>query len=95
MLELIDLAGTARAYRVAEVEPDYARAMVRTLTRGTCDINRAQAEVQNLESQSTLLGVTISMNGDEVTGSRRLGTGEIPREHWRSLPCDGTWVTRE
>jgi hypothetical protein len=94
LLELIDLAGSDRAYRVMDVEPGHAQAMVRTLSRGSCDIQRAQSEVHNLESQSTLLDVTISMNGSDVTEVRQAASnGEIPKDHWRMLPCDGTWLS--
>ena len=95
LLVLIDLAGNDRAYRVAAVEPAHAHAMVHTLSRGTCDIQRAVSEVQNLESQSTLLNVTISMNGSTVIGLGRVtDTRDIPRDHWRTLPCDGRWVSQ-
>ena len=93
LLELIDLAGSDRAYRVMDVEPGHAQAMVRTLSRGSCDLQRAQSEVHNLESQSTLLDVTISMNGSDVTEVRQASNGEIPKDHWRMLPCDGTWLS--
>ncbi len=95
LLELIDLAGNDRAYRVTTVEPAHAHAMVRTLSRGTCDIQRAASEVQNLESRSTLLNVTISMNGSIIIGLGWVAdTVEIPKDHWRTLPCDGRWVSQ-
>ncbi|MCZ6657060.1 MAG: hypothetical protein O7C67_07155 [Gammaproteobacteria bacterium] len=95
LLELIDLAGNDRAYRVTAVEPVHAHAMVHTLSRGTCDIQRAASEVQNLESRSTLLNVTISMHGSIIIGLDRVAdTVEIPRDHWRTLPCDGRWLSQ-
>jgi hypothetical protein len=93
LLELIDLVDHDRAYRVTNVDPAHAGAMIRTLSRGTCDIHRAQAEVQNLEGQSALLDVTLSMLGNQVTGVvQAASTREIPKDHWRNLPCDGRWI---
>ena len=90
LLELIDLAGPRRAYRLAEVEGAHADAMIRTLTRGTCDINRARSEVQNLESRSRLEPEVLAMEGQRVV--QRVSGAVIPTEHWRELPCDGRFL---
>jgi len=93
LLELIDLVGNTRAYRVAEVDSAHAQATVRTLSRGSCDINRAEGEVQHLESRSSLLPVVVAMEGGLVTGLRQLNDlGELPLSQWRDLPCDGQWL---
>ena len=58
-------------------------------------LQRAASEVQNLESQSTLLNITISMNGSIIIGLGWVAdTVEIPKDHWRTLPCDGRWVSQ-
>ena len=93
LLEMIDLAGNQRAYRVTEVDSAHAIAMVRTLSRGTCDTERARGEVQNLESRSQLLNVTLNMQGGTVINVvPASATAEIPKQHWRALPCDGRWL---
>jgi hypothetical protein len=93
LLEMIDLRGNDRAYRIAEVASSHARAFARTLTRGTCDINRADGELQHLEMRSRLLPAVVTMTGGTVTGVRVLpDTTKVPKLHWRALPCDGKWL---
>ena len=93
LLELIDLRGNDRAYRVAELDSSHAHALVRTLTRGTCDINRAEGELHHLENRSALLPAVVTMRGGLVIGVRSLpDTRNVPKEHWRALPCDGQWL---
>jgi hypothetical protein len=92
LLELIDIAGERRAYRVATVAPAHAAAMIRTFTRGTCDINRARGELQNLESASPLRPVVLVMAGAEIVAVRPVALADLPRAHWRELPCDGRWL---
>lgn len=92
-LELIDLDSRQRAYRVSEVDRAHADAVTRTLTRGSCDINRAESEVQHLDNRSKLLPVVLVLEGGEVVRLHQLpGLAEVPRSHWRALPCDGRWL---
>ena len=95
LLELIDLSGGSRAFRVASVEPGHAAAMIRTLTRGTCDINRARGEIENLETRSPLQPVVLTMAADVVLGVQAVPLAEVPRAHWLALPCDGQWLASD
>lgn len=93
LFEMIDLHKTARVYRVAAVDGEHATKMVRTLTRGSCDIRRAGAEVHNLQTNSTLLPMVVTMHNNRITHVNTLpDTRDIPKQSWRQLPCDGSWV---
>ena len=94
LIELIDNRGPANAYRMAALAAEAAASTLRSLTRGSCDINRANAELAHIHQVAQQLpGVLIRDESDAaqalwryVADTRQV---KLPTEHWRYLPCDG------
>lgn len=94
LVELLDLEGPLRAMRVSVLAAAEADQVARDLERGSCDVNRARAEVQNLRARArltrTLLG--IDTTGPVLFARMPAPPGPLPHAGWRELPCDGRWV---
>ncbi|MEE4282058.1 MAG: hypothetical protein V2I41_08940 [Pseudomonadales bacterium] len=94
LIELIDMQGPASAFRISALPADAATATLRSLTRGSCDINRASAELTHIRQIAEQLpGVLMRNESDSaqalwhyVADTRHV---KIPKEHWRDLPCNG------
>ena len=95
LLEMLDLRGSARVMRVAPLQTAEAERLIRDLTRGSCDINRAGAEVQYMRMRAPLLPRLILMDtrGPALTAIADVPADvRVPGRSWRDLPCDGSWV---
>jgi hypothetical protein len=95
LLEMVDWSGHSRAYRVSCLAPEHAEHLVRTLTRGSCDIRRAGAEIQHLQTSSRLARqlLVVDMRGPVIEALVPLSDAvSIPTQGWRQLPCDGSWI---
>jgi hypothetical protein len=100
LLEMIDWAGDLRLFRAAEPDEQATRLLLRDLSRGSCDINRAGEEVRQFSLMATPLEELLLI--DDATRSivarpslSDLG-GDAPRAGtgWRELPCDGHLIGR-
>jgi hypothetical protein len=95
LVEMLDWKDDHRVLRVSVLEPARATRVVRDLTRGSCDIRRAGAEIHHLQTQSTfsrwLLLIRASRLGIEAVVPKPLDR-PLPGGSWRELPCDGSWV---
>jgi hypothetical protein len=95
LIEMLDWQGDQRVMRVSVLEPERAAGVLRDLTRGSCDIGRAGAEIHHLQTQSTFSPWLLLIHA-----SRMVIDGVVPRPperrlpggNWRELPCDGSWV---
>jgi len=95
LLEMLDLQGPARVMRVAVLETADAESLIRDLARGSCDVNRAGAEVQHLRTRAPLLPrlILVDTGGPTVTAVVDVPADvRVPGRSWRELPCDGSWV---
>lgn len=95
LLELLDWRGNLRAMRVAVLESLHADRLVRDLTRGSCDVNRAGAEVQHMRQLAPLSRVLLLVDtgGPVIDAVAEVPAGvTIPGASWRALPMNGHWI---
>ena len=95
LLEMLDWRDSARVMRVAGLEAAHADRLVRDLTRGSCDVNRAGAEVQHVRSATPFSRrlLLVDTAGPVIDGVAGVPGGvRLPGASWRQLPCDGSWV---
>ncbi len=93
-IELIDMQGPTSAFRISALPADAATATLRSLIRGSCDINRASAELTHIRQVAEQLpGVLMRNESDSAQALWRYvadtGLVQIPNENWRDLPCNG------
>lgn len=50
LIELLDISGIKRAFRLTAIEQAIADQLIRDLTRGSCDAQRAATEVQAVKT---------------------------------------------
>lgn len=95
LLNMMDWRGPVRVMRMAPLARVHADALIRDLTRGSCDVHRAGAEVQHVRRLAPFSRTLLLMDTGgpliealvEVPADVR-----VPAASWRELPCDGEWV---
>jgi len=95
LLEMLDVSGALRLYRIRLVDPDAARGLMRDLERGSCDINRAGEQARHLTLTSRRLPSLVLLDLQSDTLVRIVDTDAeqvIPSAGWRELACDGRWI---
>jgi hypothetical protein len=95
LIEMLDWEANRRVMRISMLDPVQAATVVRDLTRGSCDIRRAGAEVHHLRTQSAFSPwlLLIDMQGPIIEAVVPMPHGiRLPGGGWRDLPCDGRWV---
>ena len=95
LLEMLDWADSERAFRVSRLVDDHARRLLRDLQRGSCDIQRAGAQVQHLKTASVFAPcvILVDTSRPQITNVAKVATAtDLPGGGWRDLPCDGTWI---
>ena len=100
LLEMLDWADNDRLYRISPLGDDHAQRLIRDLQRGSCDVQRAGAEVQHLKTASAFAPylLLVDMGGPRIERvvplppEAALPGASLPSASWRELPCDGTWV---
>ena len=98
LIELIDIKGSTNAYRLSALPDEAVAPTLRSLQRGSCDINRASAELAHISQVAEALpGVLIRNESASVEGLWRYVADtrdvHVPTGHWRNLPCDGQIIT--
>jgi hypothetical protein len=93
LLELLDIHGSMRAWRLAPLDADASRRLVRDLSRGSCDVNRAASEVHAVKAAHPVTGwVVVSADGS-LAGLHLVETrSPQTNRSWRDLPLDGDWL---
>lgn len=99
LLEMLDWdAGgdiAVRLMRVRAVPAGHAEQLIHDIGRGSCDVDRAGAQVHHASTQAPVLPWLVLLDGARSTvlavvpappGERLPGAG------WRELPCDGGWI---
>ncbi|MFP6815998.1 MAG: hypothetical protein VB949_10080 [Pseudomonadales bacterium] len=95
LLEMLDWANHDRLFRICVLNGDHAQRLIRDLTRGSCDLQRAGAEVQQMKTANSFSAwlVLVDTVGPRISAVARLpAERDLPGTSWRELPCDGSWV---
>ncbi len=93
LLELLDIRGADWVYRISLVEAEAYAKTVKSLTKGSCDINRARNEVFSLSSHATQTRELLwAQNGTFTHTSELPEDIPLPTQGWRDLPCDGSLI---
>ena len=93
LFEMADIEGEVSVFRVSVIDPDAMAATVRSLTKGSCDIQRARNEVFNLSTDSVELDQLLVMRAGEFCGVVPRPHGrELPRQSWRELNMNGRLI---
>lgn len=95
LLEMLDWRDQHRVMRTAAMDAAHAERLIRDLTRGSCDVNRAGAELQHARSVTPIGRTLLLVNlGGPVIDAVAVVPEErpIPGASWRELPCDGAWI---
>jgi hypothetical protein len=92
LLELFDVRGSDRLYRISEADPALATGLLHNLNRGSCDLSRADAEFAHFANQCDPLETIlwVDSKGPTVTGQIAIRS-PLPPASWQALPCDGAW----
>lgn len=101
-IELVDLTTSIRAFRISTLPSQVVAATVQSLQKGSCDVDRAGAELSFVSQSAELLpGVMLRQEHSEDAGDNKtvrwlyteLAPGmQVPRADWRSLACDGSFI---
>jgi len=93
LLELLDIDGSRRAWRLTPLDPVAAKQLVHDLNSGSCDANRAAAEVYAVKAAQPPSPVVVVSEDGALVGLRRVDTADAqPGTHWRELALDGRWL---
>jgi len=95
LLEMLDWRDRLRVMRVSAVESGRAAALLRNLDRGSCDLRRAGAELQQLQMSTSFSQWLLLVDARDVCITSIVpipATPRLPAASWRDLPCDGSWV---
>jgi hypothetical protein len=93
LVELVDMQNHLQVFRVLEVDEDAVQATLRSLNKGSCDINRARNEVLAVSSTGRAVDKVLLAKNGQLTGFVPLAV-QLPQGSWRELPCDGTIVQK-
>lgn len=95
LFEMIDIAGRRSLFRLSTLSAEAADKTIRSLSKGSCDIERGRNEVFNLSAGSRETEQLYLMEDGQFTGfTDRPSDHDIPRGSWRELPCDGRLLDR-
>ena len=93
LFEMTDTAGDVSVFRLSAIDEAAMAATVRSLQKGSCDINRARSEVFSLSNGASALPVLLVMRKGTFTGTVPIPDGcELANRSRRELPCDGSLV---
>lgn len=93
LVELADLGDGQGVFRISAIAADAVAQTIRSLHKGSCDINRARNEVFSLSTAARELdGLLLMRSGEFTAYVPRPDDLTLPRRSWRELPCDGSLV---
>jgi len=90
LIELADMAKDVCVFRMSRVEADAADKTIRSLRKGSCDVNRARNEVFSLAASKQPCDHLLLMDRGQFSSVIPRPTDmALPNRSWRELPCDG------
>ncbi len=90
LLELVDLDADTRLYRVSLSDAAAVAATVRSINKGSCDLERARAEVLNLTTRSQPIEALLVKQRGRFQGLVPLAPEiTLPATSWRERPHTG------
>ena len=93
LVEMADTNGELSVFRVSAVPADAVARTVRSVNKGSCDINRARDEVASLAASTRELDTLLVMRRGAFSGTVTRPRGmSLPKRSWRELPCDGSVI---
>ncbi len=95
LLELLDQVGHYRALRISRVRQQHADALTHSLSRGSCDLNRAGDEIHHLRTSTQLAPWLLLVDWRQPVLQAVVEAPPdraLPTISWRELPGDGWWV---
>ncbi len=95
LLEMLDWRLRQRLMRVSTVESSRVAGLLRNLGRGSCDLKRAGAEVQQLQAGATFSPWLLLLDATAMRIEAIVpvpADRKLPTDGWRALPCDGSWI---
>ncbi len=96
LLERLDQRGSQGLFRVSMPEGQASERVLYDLSRGSCDLNRAGAEVASLKNQAPFLPLLLLLDLRQpvIVSVIDSSSVRLPGDSARSLPCDGSWFER-
>ncbi len=93
LLELLDIHGGRRAWRLAPLDAEFSKRLIHDLARGSCDVNRAATEVHAVKAAHPVTRFVV-VSADGSLSALRLITTERSQTStsWRDLSLDGQWL---
>lgn len=94
LLEMLDWRGRQRLMRISTIDSARVAELLHNLGRGSCDLKRAGAEVQQLQTSATFAPWLLLIDATAMRIDSILPVPEgrrLPAASWRELPCDGSW----
>ncbi len=93
LFEMADISGDVSVFRLSAIAPEAMTATVRSLNKGSCDINRATSEVFSLANDSAELEQLLVMRAGAFCGVVPRPRGRaLPRCSWRELDMNGSLI---
>jgi len=93
LLELLDQRGNQQLFRVSMPDARQCELLLHNLNRGSCDLQRARAEVESLRNISPYLPCLLMLDASQpqILGLLDLQDAQPPSGSWRTLACNGSW----
>jgi hypothetical protein len=94
LLEMLDWRGAQRLMRVSVLDEARAAGMLRSVSRGSCDVRRGTAELQHLQTTSPFSRWLLVVDSREPRIDDLVPVPpdvRLPGASWRELACDGSW----
>jgi hypothetical protein len=93
LIEMADMDKDVCVFRMSGVPADAANKTIRSLQKGSCDINRARNEVFSLASSKQPCDALLLMRAGQFAGVVASPPDvSLPNRSWRELPCDGALI---
>jgi|GEM_PF-2001686 len=96
LLELLDQRGCEQLFRIRTPDISEVRGLLHDLSRGSCDLQRAGAQLHTLQSMNPYLPrlLWLEYRKPEILDLLDISGMRLPADSWRSLPCDGEWFAQ-
>ena len=92
--ELLDIHAAIWLYRAYLVPGELYTQTLVSLNKGSCDLNRAGAELHHLDSQSSLLDWLLVAKQGAFSDVVSVDPRQVPKTPWSQLDLNGDLVTR-